>query len=810
MMKPNIDAAVDFLLRFEPEGPWLPTAIWPDKPKTGPKISARTFHKGEEKQLREWIETRNARGQGIYFHVNRRLHDLAKKAEKVDIAEAKWLHVDVDPEPRQDLDAERERILGLFGDRLPEGLPKPTLVLFSGGGYQAFWELGSPVPIQGQESAWTEFERYTKQLENVFGGDNCWNVDRVMRLPGTVNWPNEKKRKNGQQPELAEVISWDPEAVYQLAQFTKAPLKADAGSTGLAGARAAALEISGNVPTLSADLSELDPYGVSDWLKVVIVNGLDPDEPHKHSSPSEWQWAVSCALARQEVPDELHYAVLMDRDLGISETIFKKGSGADRYARRQIARAKELAEDENLLYMNDRYAVVKQWDGTSWVIHEQWDEIEGRDMLVRIPKTALFDGYANQFVEETSFARNGNEAGVRQIPLGKWWFTHPKRRTYDTVKFAPGMQLSPEIYNLWRGFAVDAIPGDCSLFLAHVRDNVCAGNEEHYEWLLNWLARMVQSPAEPGSTAIVMRGPQGIGKGVFVNAIGHLFGRHYMPVSDPKRITGNFNAHLRDCVLLFADEAFHTADRNASNGALKALITEEFTSYEVKGKEASRGRNFVHIIMASNEDWVVPADVDDRRFFVLDVGAERKEDFDYFRAIKAQLSDGGYEALLHLLLTRDIGKFNHREAPKTRGLMDQKIATFAPEVEWWFEKLMSGNPVPEKVWADRVYTSELAYDLKIRNGGRNTRSIQTKIGNMLRKFCPGTPEDYKGRAGGSVEVIDVDGMRKVMRQPSYYEFPSLANCRAHFNRVTGSDWDWPRVDDEAPSADTYNDGGGEF
>jgi hypothetical protein len=44
-------------------------------------------------------------------------------------------------------------------------------------------------------------------LADQLGGDDCENLDRVMRLPFTVNRPNAKKIKAGRGPVLADIVS---------------------------------------------------------------------------------------------------------------------------------------------------------------------------------------------------------------------------------------------------------------------------------------------------------------------------------------------------------------------------------------------------------------------------------------------------------------------------------------------------------------------------------------------------------------------------------------------------------------------------
>ena len=79
----------------------------------------------------------------------------------------------------------------------------------------------------------------------------------------------------------------------------------------------------------------------------------------------------------------------------------------------------------------------------------------------------------------------------------------------------------------------------------------------------------------------MLRGKRGSGKGILLNWLWRAWGQHGCHISNAKHLTGNFNAHLRDCVMLFADEAFFAGDR-AGEGVLKALITEP--SLPIEGK----------------------------------------------------------------------------------------------------------------------------------------------------------------------------------------------------------------------------------
>ena len=167
------------------------------------------------------------------------------------------------------------------------------------------------------------------------------------------------------------------------------------------------------------------------------------------------------------------------------------------------------------------------------------------------------------------------------------------------------------------------------------------------------MADAVQNPSSRPGVALAIRGQQGVGKGVFVNTFAKLFGPHFIHVTQSSHLVGNFNGHLKDKLLVFADEAFWAGNKQAE-GVLKGLVTEDTLSIEMKGVDVGQFPNFIRLILASNNDWVVPASSEQRRFVVVDASSARMQDSSYFGAIINQMNNGGAEALMHHLLSVDL------------------------------------------------------------------------------------------------------------------------------------------------------------
>jgi hypothetical protein len=340
--------------------------------------------------------------------------------------------------------------------------------------------------------------------------------------------------------------------------------------------------------------------------------------------------------------------------------------------------------DDIIAEFNRRYAVVNE-NGKAVVYELKYDTVLGRQVIYRIEFADLRKLYQNRRI---SVPRKDGETVSRSV--ADIWLNHEMRRTYlDGVVFDPTGKAPASYWNLWTGFAVEPREGDWSLMRDHVRKVICADDNTHFQYLMSWAAHMFQYPTVPGEVVPVLRGLKGAGKGIFASALVQAWGSHGMHIRDAKHLVGTFNAHLRDCVFLFADEAFFAGDRQ-HEGALKGLVTERLLPIEPKFRDLTMAINMLHIMMASNADWVVPASHDERRFFVLDVTDNRIGDRAYFSAIAKQMASGGLAAMIWDFMHADLAGFEVRNVPDSKGLADQKKHSMDSLDRWWLSVLDRG------------------------------------------------------------------------------------------------------------------------
>ncbi|KAF0232044.1 MAG: hypothetical protein FD175_239 [Beijerinckiaceae bacterium] len=278
----------------------------------------------------------------------------------------------------------------------------------------------------------------------------------------------------------------------------------------------------------------------------------------------------------------------------------------------------------------------------------------------------------------------------REVSIADLWLQSPRRRKYPGIVMDPEGRDAGSRLNIWRGWAVAPAAGDWSLMRELIEQTLCSGDKASADYVMRWMAFMFKRPGTSPETAIAFRGEQGTGKGTLGRALMAITGAHGITVASPSQFAGRFNAHLRNAVFLFADEAFWPGHKEAE-GVLKQLVTEPVISYEGKNAAIVQGRNLVHLMMASNNKWIVPASLDARRFAVFDVASNRQGDHDFFKRLSAQMASGGLAAMLHDLLAIELDDWRpSRSIPKTTALAEQKALSLDPVSRWWMGLLDRG------------------------------------------------------------------------------------------------------------------------
>jgi len=428
--------------------------------------------------------------------------------------------------------------------------------------------------------------------------------------------------------------------------------------------------------------------------------------------------------------------------------------------------------------LNRKFCVVLDGSKTRVLTFEPYTDA-GQTRL--IPRFLSFEDFHNFYCNETV------RVGDKNIPLGSWWSKHRERRQYDGLVFRPGagQEVNGRL-NLWRGWGIEPKPGDWTLMRRHIDEVLAAGNPEAANYLIHWVAWAFQNPAERAQAAPVLRGKKGSGKGTLGNALRRIFGQHGVHISDAEHLAGRFNGHLRDAIFLFADEAYWPGNKSAE-GSLKRLITEPDLFIEAKGRDGTSVSNMLHVMMASDEQWVVPAGEAERRFAVFEVSDHRLQDPAWFGPLYEEMDRGGLAAMLYDLLRMDLGGWHPREIPKTDGLVAQQARSLSAEDEWWVGMLQEGTiPCSDPNNPERAVSGEYVTRVDPFSGTRETKHLG--LFESARRSVP----RLKGRSdtalGHYLTEQDCKRMRVLRRRG--WEFPPLKAAREAWERRFPG-WTWP-------------------
>ena len=201
MLSSRPDLAWDFYRWLQPAGPYYLERL--ESEGAGRPVSKR-YSSEESGPFKKFISVNNSDAHRRNIHFLPNAEFLIGSRSKANMTGVRMLHVDLDCKDYPGTMGEQcKTILDLLLDAVirPEGIPAPSCVWFTGGGYQALWVMAEPISV-------TEAERLNKGLLVALrGAKGPHDASRLLRLPGTINWLNAKKRAAGREPAMAEMIA---------------------------------------------------------------------------------------------------------------------------------------------------------------------------------------------------------------------------------------------------------------------------------------------------------------------------------------------------------------------------------------------------------------------------------------------------------------------------------------------------------------------------------------------------------------------------------------------------------------------------
>ncbi len=398
-------------------------------------------------------------------------------------------------------------------------------------------------------------------------------------------------------------------------------------------------------------------------------------------------------------------------------------------------------------------------------------------------KASFFDYYRG---DRHLVERKDSKGERKCISVGKiWWSSDDARCASNGIKFDPlDTPLSvckDGRLNAWQGFFSETKKSinmeSIQLYRDHVLKCICSRDSIAAEYIIRYLAHMIQKPEEKPSVAILMRSPEGTGKGLAMAPFANMLGPQCVSLGDPKAIVGKYNTMLENKLLTYFEEVF-LATRTGADGC-KTFISESTITIEHKYGAIYQTDNLSRVILSSNRDNPIKLDASSRRYVVVDGtywSSDSSETESHTKKIAKMFKSKDFaDDLYTYLLNYDISKFNPYKAVDTQALAMQKLSSLEGAGELIYRWLQDGRVDSHYGWPDTAEKSLTNSELlQIAQNQMKIDISSNAFGRMLMRYIGA--ESALVRKGSGVTRVKV--------------FKSLEESKRIFCKLYGVPCDW--------------------
>ena len=592
------------------------------------------------------------------------------------------------------------------------GLPKPSLILNSGGGIHLYWCFDREVDV----SQWQPISQDLQALCNSKG----FRVDpavmgdpaRVMRVLGSVNYKLADNHRPVEMfhPQSGEINRHDFQSLYAL--------------------------IKAGLPKKLQFLSDLIyPPASKFHLPEKIIEG------HRNSTLLGFAGQLRVKGVGQSDIEQQLFATNrtrctppLDDDEVLS--IAKRYSLGDERKNNANTQAEDKEED-GISELNAKFA----WDLNQMNLYNI-------DTGRYVQKDRFITQYANRLLDV------GTPERPRPVQLGTAWLTNQRRRDATRVVMIPGKpeSLPDGSVNSWRGFTCDPIPGDVGPFVSLLKRLIPDVTERRY--VLSWLAYLVQNPAQKFNVALVVwSSQQGTGKSLLFEMVGNLFDERHFSVVGQEVFSDGFTDWQAHKVFVICDEVSST-DKRIIADRLKGWITASKNNINSKNEPKFSQPNLIKYVFLSNHPDAVYLSDKDRRHYVVEAISQRLSD-EEIRVFVYWRQNGGYSALLDYLLKLNTKSFNPTAPAPNSNSKQAMVEDNKSDVERWLDSVLE-----ELTEANKPLISAEGLSTRYSADTNNRCSSKTITGVLRKRGIQRIAKQARFQKGGKVRLYALNDVAR--------------------------------------------------
>jgi hypothetical protein len=376
--------------------------------------------------------------------------------------------------------------------------------------------------------------------------------------------------------------------------------------------------------------------------------------------------------------------------------------------------------------------------------------------------------------------KKGKTTITKTVEFVKMWIRDSKMRTYDKFCFCPPpARVPPKAFNRYAGMAAEKSKvkssGNVTLFLEHLSimtNNVLA----HRQYLINYLADMIQYPGRIPNVAIVFKSTEGAGKNVLLDFIRFLIlgvslsSETANPVYD---LFSGFAEGRKQKLMIVINEA-NALETHKYADRIKDMITSHSYNHCDKFLQPVTLENFARVLSTTNSETPYQITQTDRRFTIFECSIEKVGDSKYFEEWAVYAEDpANARAVYEYLRAVDLSDVNlAKDRPKTEAYLEIQKNTIKTEFRF-FEHLISQRlevKFKNNVIAFKAMDLFHEYTDFIQMAKIPFQSTATKFGMSMTGIMKETTSISKRRANATmIYEINIKELTEWMTSKGYFE-----------------------------------------